>query len=76
MPNWLPTVVPYGADQTVYLVFDNFGASRSDCPEKEIEREDQVAEDIQARCDIDGVPVPEHVRDFVASHTGLRQAGC
>jgi hypothetical protein len=110
MPNWLPTVVPYGADQTVYLVFDSFGASRSDCPEKEIEREDlettisdlltgqfnapvrvmafntlehwiedvsnQVAEDIQARCDIDGVPVPEHVRDFVASHTGLRQAGC
>ena len=109
MPNWLPTVVPYGADQTVYLVFDSFGASRSDCPEKEIEREDlettisdlltgqfnapvrvmafntlehwiedvsnQVAEDIQARCDIDGVPVPEHVRDFVASHTDLRQAG-
>jgi hypothetical protein len=33
--NWLPTVVPYGADQTVYLVFDSFGASRSDCPEKE-----------------------------------------
>src|SRR5260370_9210298 len=40
MPNWLPTVVPYGADQTVYLVFDSFGASRSDCPEKEIERYD------------------------------------
>jgi hypothetical protein len=38
--NWLPTVVPYGADQTVYLVFDSFGASRSDCPEKEIERDD------------------------------------
>jgi hypothetical protein len=109
MSNWLPTVVPYGADQTVYLVFDSFGAPRSDCPEKEIEREDlettisdlltgqfnapvrvmafntlehwiedvskEVAEDIQARCDIDGLPVPEHVRDFVASHTGLRQAG-
>jgi hypothetical protein len=104
-PNWLPTLVPYGADQTVYLVFDRFGASRSDCPEKQIERDDlettisdlltgqfnapvrvmafntlehwiedvsnQVAEDIQARCDIDGVPVPEHVRDFVASHTGF-----
>jgi hypothetical protein len=40
MPNWLPTVVPYGADQTVFLVFDNFGASRSDCPEKEIEGDD------------------------------------
>ena len=106
---WTPRLVLYGADQTVYLVFDSFGASRSDCPEKEIEREDlettisdlltgqfnapvrvmafntlehwiedvsnQVAEDIQARCDIDGVPVPEHVRDFVASHTGLRKLG-
>src|SRR3981189_621050 len=40
MQYWLPTVVPYGADQTVYLVFDSFGASRSDCPEKEIERDD------------------------------------
>jgi hypothetical protein len=110
-PNWLPTVVPYGADQTVYLVFDSPGASRSgsDCLEKQIERDDlettisdlltgqfnapvrvmafntlehwiedvsnQVAEDIQARCDIDGVPIPEHVRDFVASHIGLWQAG-
>jgi hypothetical protein len=103
--------VPYGADQTVYLVFDSPGASRSgsDCLEKQIERDDlettisdlltgqfnapvrvmafntlehwiedvsnQVAEDIQARCDIDGVPIPEHVRDFVASHIGLWQAG-
>ncbi|MEH2624308.1 hypothetical protein V1292_002363 [Bradyrhizobium sp. AZCC 1719] len=109
MPNCLPTVVPYGADQTVYLVFDSFGASRSDWPEKQIERDDlettisdlltgqfnapvrvmafntldhwiedvsnQVAEDIQACCDIDGVPVPEHVRDFVASHTGLGKRG-
>jgi hypothetical protein len=109
MPNCLLTGVPYGADQTVYLVFDSFGASRSDCPEKEIERDDletiisdlltgqfnapvrvmafntlehwiedvsnQVAEDIQARCDIDGVPVPEHVRDFVASHTGRGKRG-
>jgi hypothetical protein len=107
MPNWLPTVVPYGADQAVYLVFDSLGASRSDCPEKEIERDDlettisdlltgqfnapvrvmafntlehwiedvsnQVAEEIQTRCDIDGVPVPEHARDFVASHTGSIQ---
>ena len=40
MPNWLPTVVPYGADQTVYLVFDSSGASRSDGPEKGIERDD------------------------------------
>jgi hypothetical protein len=40
MPNCLLREVPYGADQTVYLVFDSFGASRSDCPEKEIERDD------------------------------------
>jgi hypothetical protein len=105
MPNCLLREVPYGADQTVYLVFDSFGASRSDCPEKEIERDDletiisdlltgqfnapvrvmafntlehwiedvsnQVAEEIQARCDIDSVSVPEHVRNFVASHTGF-----
>lgn len=103
MSRWLPTV-PYGADQTVYLVFESFGASRSDCPEKETERDDletiisdlltgrfyalvrvmafntlehwiedvsnQVAQEIQTRCDIDGIPVPEHARDFVASHTG------
>jgi hypothetical protein len=101
MPDWLPTVVPYGADQTVYLVFDSSGASHNHCPEKGIERDDvetiisdllngqlkapvrvmafntlehwiedvssQVAEEIQTRCDIDGVPVPEHIRDFVAS---------
>ena len=30
-----------------------------------------VAEEIQARCDIDSVSVPEHVRNFVASHTGF-----
>jgi hypothetical protein len=106
-PNWLPTVVPYGADQTVYLVLDGFGTSRSDCPKKEIERDDletvisdlligqfnapvgvmafntlehwiedvsnQVAQEIQTRCDIDGVPIPEHVRDFVAGHTGAIQ---
>lgn len=109
MPNCLLTGVPYGADQTVYLVFDSFGASRSNCPEKEIERDDletiisdlltgqfnapvrvmafntlehwiedvsnQVAEEIQARCDIDSVSVPEHVRNFVASHTGFAASG-
>lgn len=109
-PNWLPTVVPYGADQTIYLVLDSFGASPSDCSEKQIEREDlettisdlltgqfnapvrvmafntlehwiedvsnQVVEEITTRCDIDGVSIPEHVRNFVASHTpALRQAG-
>jgi hypothetical protein len=108
MPNCLLTGVPYGADQTVYLVFDSFGASRIDCPG--IERDDletiisdlltgqfnapvrvmafntlehwiedvsnQVVEEIKARCDIDGVSIPEHVRDFVASHTGFAAGGC
>jgi hypothetical protein len=29
-----------------------------------------IADEIQTRCDIEGVAVPEHVRDFVASYTG------
>ena len=35
----------------------------------------EVAEGIQTRCDIQGEPVPEHIRDFVGSHrtTGARQ---
>src|SRR6267143_3444400 len=33
-----------------------------------------IAFEIQTRCDIEGVPVPEHVSDFVASYTGpIRQ---
>ena len=28
----------------------------------------QIAEEIQARCDIAGEPVPEHIRDFLESH--------
>jgi hypothetical protein len=30
----------------------------------------QIADELQVRCDIEGVAVPEHVRNFVASHTG------
>ena len=33
---------------------------------KDVSRE--LAEEIQARCDIDAVPVPEHIQDFVRSH--------
>jgi hypothetical protein len=35
----------------------------------------EVAEGIQTRCDMQGEPVPEHIRDFVDSHrtTGSRQ---
>jgi hypothetical protein len=42
----------------------------------------QFADEIQTRCDIEGIAVPEHVSDFVASHTGpirqlsLRAASC
>lgn len=28
----------------------------------------ELAEEIQARCDIDAMPVPEHIRDFVQNH--------
>ncbi|MBR0785281.1 hypothetical protein [Bradyrhizobium iriomotense] len=33
---------------------------------KDMSRE--LAEEIQTRCDIDTMPVPEHIRDFVRSH--------
>jgi hypothetical protein len=94
------SAVPYGADQTVYVVVEKFG-----CPdgETEVERADletvvnefmagtfadpirvvafntlehwsqdlsaDVAEEIQIRCDIEGMPVPEHVRDFFERHS-------
>jgi hypothetical protein len=38
--SWTPGVVPYGADQTVYLVVDSFGARGSVYRETEIERAD------------------------------------
>jgi hypothetical protein len=100
-----PDTVPYGADQTVYLVVDSFGSRDTVYREAEFERADletaigellagrfnnpvrviayntlehwtadvsaQVAAEIQSRCDIDGQPVPEHVRDFVNSHGGV-----
>ena len=101
---WTPRIVPYGADQTVYLVVDRFGPFGSVYHETEVERTDiekiiadlmsgqfndpvrvvafntlehwsedvskDIADEIQTRCDIEGVAVPEHVRDFVASYTG------
>ncbi len=100
--NWTPGVVPYGADETVYLVVDSFGALGRVYRETEIERADletviselmtgqfsnpvrvvafntleywardvsaDIAEEIQTRCDIEGVDVPEHIRDFVERH--------
>jgi hypothetical protein len=101
---WSPTIVPYGADQTVYLVIDSFGANGTVYRETEVERADletiiadlisgqfndpirvvafntlehcsedvseYVAFEIQTRFDIEGIAVPEHIRDFVASYTG------
>jgi hypothetical protein len=105
---WTPRIVPYGADQTVYLVVDRFGRHGSVYRETEVERTDletiitdllsgqfndpvrvvafntlehwsedvskDIAIEIQTRCDIESVAVPEHVSDFVASHKGpIRQ---
>jgi hypothetical protein len=100
---WTPSLVPYGADQTVYLVIDRFTGGNV-YRETEAERADletiitdlmsgqfddplrivafntlehwsedvseYIAFEIQTRYDIEGVDVPEHIRDFVASYVG------
>jgi hypothetical protein len=100
---WTPSFVPYGADQTVYLVIDRFGGLGTVYRETEVEQTDletiitdllsgqfndparvvafntlehwsedvseYVAFEIQSRCDIEGTAVPDHIQDFVASHT-------
>jgi hypothetical protein len=38
--HWTPEIVPYGADQTVYLVVDRFGALGTVYRETEVERVD------------------------------------
>lgn len=90
-------IVPYGADQTIFVVTDGCAAPGSaprqvECSDLETVVADllagkfgdpiriaafntlehwsrdlsgDVAREIQSRCDMDGVPVPEHVRDFV-----------
>jgi hypothetical protein len=94
-------IVPYGADQTVFVVIDS-GAPGS--ASREVECSDlesvitgllagkfgdplriaafntlehwsqdlsaEVAREIETRCDIDGGPVPEHIRDFLEQHNG------
>jgi hypothetical protein len=37
---WTPSIVPHGADQTVYLVVDRFGALGTVYRETEVERTD------------------------------------
>ena len=108
MPSWMPGLVPYGADQTIYIVVDSVGAIGGVCRETEIERADpeevirdlisgkfndplrvvafntlehwakdvseDIAAEIQARFDIEGNELPEHISDFVESHrTAVRQ---
>jgi hypothetical protein len=99
---WSPKLVPYGADQTIYLVVDSFSATGTVYRETEVERTDfetiiadfltgqfndpvrafntlehwsddvseAIATEIQTRCDIEGVSVPEHVGDFVDRYKG------
>jgi hypothetical protein len=91
-------VVPYGADQTLFVVIDR----RDEATEIRVERSDlettidelvagcfrdpvkvisfntlehwmkdissDVAGEIRARCDIDGVELPDYLSDFVESH--------
>ena len=105
---WTPGTVPFGADQTMYLVVDSFGANGSGLRETEIERTDVetiisdlitgqfnnpisviafntlehwaknvsngVAAEIQARFDMEGAKIPEHIRDFVESYIGGRDS--
>jgi uncharacterized NAD-dependent epimerase/dehydratase family protein len=101
---WTPGIVPFGADQTTYLVVDSFGARGSVYRETDIERADleavisdlingqfnapvrvvafntlehwsedvsqDVAAEIQSRCDMKATDVPEHIRDFIVSNAG------
>ncbi|MBR0986673.1 hypothetical protein [Bradyrhizobium liaoningense] len=94
-----PPVVPYGADQTLFVVIDRL----NEATEIRIERSDleatigelvagcfndpikvisfntlehwmkdistDVAGEIRARCDIDGVTMPDYLSDFVESHS-------
>lgn len=99
------SAVPYGADETLYVVVDNrrhaggetrferadlqtiideFMAGRFFDPirvlafntlehwSKDLSRD--VAMEVQARCDIDSMPIPDHVRDFLDTHRLARVA--
>lgn len=98
--------VPYGADQTIFVVTDGCaapgGALRQvECSDLETvvadllggrfgdpiriaafntlehwlcDLSEDVAREIESRCDMDGVPVPDHVRDFVQRSSARRGA--
>jgi hypothetical protein len=93
--------VPYGADQTAFVVVDRLGRREGVEREIEVERTDieaiiadlvagqfndparviayntlehwsqdiseDIALEIQSRCDIEGAAVPEHIQDFVVA---------
>jgi hypothetical protein len=93
--------VPYGADETAFVVIDRLGRREGVEREIEVERTDietiiselvagqfndparviayntlehwsqdiseDIALEIQSRCDIEGAAVPEHIQDFVAN---------
>ena len=95
-------IIPFGADETVYLVLESFGANGPVYRETEVEESDletiigdlisgqfdnplrviafntlehwaddvsaNIAAEIQTRCDIEGLPIPAHVSDFVQTH--------
>ena len=93
-----PQAVPYGADQTLFVVIDRISSAR----EIRVERTDldqaidelfsgcfndpvrvmsfntlehwvkdvsnEVAAELQSRCDIEGIDVPDHLRDFIETN--------
>ena len=97
--------VPYGADETAFVVIDRLGRREGVEREIEVERSDietiiselvagqfndparviayntlehwsqdiseDIALEIQSRCDIEGAAVPEHIQDFVANFAAL-----
>jgi hypothetical protein len=95
MTSFAPPSVPYGADQTVFVVVENAGGGADrevECSDLETviaellagQFEDpvrvlafntlehwskdlsaDVAREIQSRCDMDGVPLPDYLKDFV-----------
>ena len=101
---WKTSIVPYGADETLYIVVDDLGQLGA-CPmEREIERTEfesvvadlmsgqfneplyvaafntlehwskdisiDVAREIQCRCDMDSLDVPQYLASFVELHIG------
>jgi hypothetical protein len=95
-----PPIVPYGADQTIYLVLE----AGPDSIVRKVERTDfetiiadllsgqfrdpievvafntlehwrkdlsrDVAREIQCRCDIEGLKIPDYLEDFVSNRVG------